>query len=64
MQSLWFMGFILALAVSLLAPLVSACEGDCIVGVTKALIGNYTPPVASAMSDLVIIPEIIILASA
>ncbi|KIM47055.1 hypothetical protein M413DRAFT_64012 [Hebeloma cylindrosporum] len=44
------MGF--TLAVSLSAPLVQACEGDCIVGITKALIGNYTPPVTSAMSDL------------
>lgn len=56
------MGF--TLAVSLLAPPVSACEGDCIVGITKALIGNYTPPVASVMSDLVNISEITILASA
>jgi len=54
----------LTLAVSLFAALISACEGDCIVGITKALIGNYTPPVASAMSDLVHVPEISILAFA
>lgn len=63
MQLFWFMGFTLALAISLLAPLISACEGECIVGITKALIGNYTPPVASVMSDLVNIPEITILLS-
>jgi hypothetical protein len=62
MQLFWSIGF--TLAVSLLALPVSACEGDCIVGITKALIGNYTPPVASVMSDLVIISEITILASA
>ena len=58
----WSMSF--TLAVSLFAPLISACEGDCIVGITKALIGNYTPPVASAMSDLVHVPEVFILTSA
>lgn len=62
MQLFWSMGF--PLAVSLLAPPVSACEGDCIVGITKALIGNYTPPVASVMSDLVNLSEISILESA
>src|SRR6266581_4293727 len=50
-QLFWHLGF--TLATSLLASPVSACEGDCIVGITNALVGNYTPPVATAISDLV-----------
>ncbi|KZT07090.1 uncharacterized protein LAESUDRAFT_699481 [Laetiporus sulphureus 93-53] len=31
---------------------VSACEGECIVGITNAFLGNYTPVVEAVMNDL------------
>jgi len=33
---------------------VSACEGGCIVGVTKAWLANYTTPINNVMGDIVI----------
>jgi len=36
------------------STLVSACEGDCIDGLTKALIGNYSHPVQAVFSALAI----------
>lgn len=32
---------------------VFACEGDCIVGITNAFVGNYTSPVEQVMSTIV-----------
>lgn len=32
---------------------VSACEGDCIVAITNAWIGNYSEPVTTIMDNLV-----------
>ena len=34
-------------------PLVSACEGECIVGITNAWLGNYTVRIDSVMKTLV-----------
>ncbi|KAI0064278.1 hypothetical protein BV25DRAFT_300666 [Artomyces pyxidatus] len=31
---------------------VFACEGECIVGITKAFIGNYTNPIDAVMDDV------------
>ncbi|KAH9947534.1 hypothetical protein B0H21DRAFT_691825 [Amylocystis lapponica] len=31
---------------------VSACEGECIVGITKAFVGNYSHPIQSVMEKL------------
>ena len=36
-----------------LASVVSACEGTCIVDVTKAFLGNYTSPIHQAFAQLV-----------
>jgi uncharacterized protein HemY len=60
-QLFLFLGFTLA---TLLAPIISACEGDCIIGITNALIGNYTSPVATVISELVNTPKTTILAFA
>lgn len=35
------------------ATLVLACEGDCIVGITNALLGNYTTPMNTALTEIV-----------
>ena len=32
---------------------VSACEGDCIVGITNAWLGNYTSPIHTVSYSLV-----------
>ena len=32
---------------------VSACEGNCIVGITDAFIGNYTAPVNTVTTSIV-----------
>jgi hypothetical protein len=47
--------FLASLAIALLVSSgkVVACEGDCIVSITDALIGNYTDPMNLAMSKLV-----------
>ena len=50
------MYFIPLLATFLLATVpaaVRACEGECIVGITKAFLGNYTDPVRITMEQLV-----------
>ena len=36
-----------------LASVVSACEGTCIVDVTKAFLGNYTEPIHQVFTHLV-----------
>ena len=42
------------LAVVLTAPVaVFACEGDCMVGITNAFLGNYTLPVYSVLHGIV-----------
>ena len=35
------------------ARVVMACEGDCIVGITNALLGNYTTPLNKAFTEIV-----------
>ena len=42
---------LLALAAVLVT--VSACEGECIVDITNAFLGNYTVPIHEALSDIV-----------
>jgi hypothetical protein len=32
---------------------VFACEGDCIVGITDAFLGNYSHPVNKVLTDVV-----------
>ena len=32
---------------------VLACEGECIVGITNALLGNYTTPINEALREIV-----------
>ncbi|KAF9528380.1 hypothetical protein CPB83DRAFT_791721 [Crepidotus variabilis] len=34
------------------SSIVTACEGECIVGITNAFVGNYSDPVARAMQDI------------
>ena len=47
------MRFLLSLLLLALPTIVSACEGDCIVGTTNAFVGNYTTPVNTAMGKMV-----------
>jgi hypothetical protein len=35
------------------ATVVLACEGECIVGITNALLGNYTTPMNRAFIEIV-----------
>ena len=35
------------------ATVVLACEGECIVGITNALLGNYTTPMNRAFTEIV-----------
>ena len=35
------------------ATVVLACEGECIVGITNALLGNYTRPMNRAFIEIV-----------
>lgn len=44
-----------ALGIALLVATgrVSACEGECIVGITDALLSNYTAVINSAVSQMV-----------
>ena len=35
------------------ATIVLACEGDCIIGITNALLGNYTEPMNRAFREFV-----------
>ena len=35
------------------ATVVLACEGQCIVGITNALLGNYTTPMSTVFSQMV-----------
>jgi hypothetical protein len=35
------------------ATVVLACEGECIVGITNALLGNYTTPMDRAFIEIV-----------
>lgn len=44
---------LLAVALMLIVPLVSCCEGECIVGITKAICGNYTVVVARTLMNVV-----------
>jgi hypothetical protein len=41
--------------VAIIAPatVVLACEGECIVGITHALLGNYTTPMNRAFIEIV-----------
>jgi hypothetical protein len=32
---------------------VSACEGECIVGITNAFLGNYSNPIQTVLDDIV-----------
>ncbi|KAH8108786.1 hypothetical protein DFH11DRAFT_1516389 [Phellopilus nigrolimitatus] len=34
------------------SPFVSACEGECIVSITKAFLGNYSSPIHDVLKDL------------
>src|ERR1700744_1208732 len=45
----------LIVSIILLASQISvhACEGDCIVGITNAWVGNYTSPVNNVFRELV-----------
>lgn len=47
--------FLVSLGIALLVSSgrVIACEGNCIVSITDALIGNYTGPMNLALSKLV-----------
>jgi len=48
------MNFLLPLFVLVAAPVaVSACEGECIVGITNAFLGNYSSPIQSVLDDIV-----------
>ena len=42
------------------ATVVLACEGECIVGITNALLGNYTTPMNTAFTEIVNIYFIIV----
>lgn len=44
---------LLLLFLSAVPATVSACEGDCIVGITNAFVGNYSNPVEQLMERLV-----------
>jgi hypothetical protein len=35
------------------ATVVLACEGECIIGITNALLGNYTTPMNRAFTEIV-----------
>lgn len=35
------------------ATVVLACEGECIIGITNALLGNYTTPMDKALLEIV-----------
>ena len=49
---------IAGLLVLLVVPVaVSACEGDCIVGITNAFVTNYTSPVKHVMENVVSVPN-------
>ena len=46
--------FMIRLLVLLAVPVtVLACEGDCIVGITNAWLGNYTRPVNTVLNTIV-----------
>jgi len=48
------MNFLLPLFILVAAPVaVSACEGECIVGITNAFLGNYSSPIQSVLDDIV-----------
>jgi hypothetical protein len=38
---------------------VSACEGECIVAITNAFLGNYSVPIQSVLEDIVSCPAIL-----
>lgn len=44
---------VIAFVFVLPATLVLACEGECIVGITNALLGNYTTPIENVWSEMV-----------
>lgn len=45
---------ILSFVILLVAPIsVFACEGQCIVSITDAFLGNYTVPINNVLNDIV-----------
>jgi len=45
---------LLPLFVFVAAPVaVSACQGECIVGITNAFLGNYSSPIQTVLDNLV-----------
>lgn len=45
---------IVSLVLCVAAPVaVSACEGECIVGITNAFLGNYSSPIGSVLGEIV-----------
>lgn len=52
------------LFVCVLAPVaVSACEGDCIVGITNAFLGNYSSPIQAVLGNIVSFTAVILCGS-
>jgi hypothetical protein len=37
---------------------VSACEGECIVGITNAFLGNYSSPIQAVLNEIVSRPTV------
>lgn len=45
---------LVSLFIFVAAPVaVSACEGECIVGITNAFLGNYSSPIGSVLGKIV-----------
>ena len=47
-------------AIIVSATIVLACEGECIVGITNALLGNYTTPMNRAFIEIVSIYSFVV----
>jgi hypothetical protein len=47
-------------AIIVSATVVLACEGECIVGITNALLGNYTTPMNRAFIEIVSIYSFVV----
>ena len=50
---MYFKAILLVSCFPTLVHLVSACEGECIVQITKAFLGNYSAPIHSVFRDMV-----------